>query len=212
MPDGELKADQIGNEEMNSEELAKDPLMIDLRKTIDNIDSSFMYLLAERMRVVEKILFLKRSQKIDPKRSEARMEEMRQLIELSTELKLEPAFFRRILDLVFREALVRFDKTTDENLMASICDDLELDVLRQSLLNLEKSLCLILAERFKTVKRIGSYKRRLGVPYLDGIRWRHLLDHKVAAAESVGISPSLIKEVFTAIHEVSLCIEDSIDG
>ncbi len=197
---------------MNSEELAKDPLMIDLRKSIDNIDSSFMYLLAERMRVVEKILFLKRSQKIDPKRSEARMEEMRQLIELSTELKLEPAFFRKILDLVFREALVRFDKTTDENLMASICHDLELDVLRQSLLNLEKSLCLILAERFKTVKRIGSYKRRRGVPYLDGIRWRRLLDHKVAAAESVGISPSLIREVFTAIHEVSLCIEDSIDG
>ena len=197
---------------INSAQLAKDPLMIDLRKSIDNLDTSFIKLLTERMRVVGKIIYLKKSYKIDLNRSEARIEDMRQLIELSVELKLESIFFQKILDLVFQDALVRFGDQTNDTSMESIGSGWDLDALRLTLLNLDKSLCLVLAERFKVVKRIGTYKHKLGIPPLDKTRWQHILDHKVATAESMDVSPPLIKDVFTAIHEVALNIEDQMIG
>ena len=44
---------------MGSMKILPDPRLVDMRKSIDNLDIAFIRLLAERMRVVEKILFLK---------------------------------------------------------------------------------------------------------------------------------------------------------
>ena len=195
---------------MNSTDLAKDPIIIDLRRSIDNMDISFLNLLAERMRVVDKIMRLKRSRKIDLNRSEARINDMRRLIEMSVDLKMESVFFRKILDLVFQDAMIRFDSPPADQSTPPICDGAELEVLRTTLFNLDKSLCLILAERFKVVKRIGSYKCRRGIPFLDRTRWRQVLDHKIATAKSIDISATLVRDIFTAIHEVALNIEERI--
>jgi len=78
---------------MNSEKLAQDPLMIDMRKSIDHYDVSFLHLLAERVRVVGKIMHVKQKQKIELGQSEARKEDMKNLIEMSVQLKLEKTFF-----------------------------------------------------------------------------------------------------------------------
>lgn len=194
---------------MTTIDLTKDPLMIDLRKSIDYMDISFINLLTERMRAVGKIIFLKSKKHLDLIRSEKRKEDMRELIEMSVQLKLESSFFQKILDLVFEDALEHFNHDSD-SIMGTICDGMDLDQLRLTLLNLDKSLCLVLAERFKIVKRIGVYKHNLGIPPLDEVRWKQVLDHKEVIAKSVGVSAGLIKDIFNAIHEVALSIEDQM--
>ena len=198
---------------MSSSDLAKDPLMIDHRKSIDYLDISLLNLMTERMRVVEKIIFIKRVEQVDLNQSEARREDMKKLIEMSVELKMESVFFQKILDLVFQDALEQFkdppDTPQNQNLKL-ICEGLGLDPLRQTLYNLDRTLCLLLAERFKVVKRIGRHKHGLRIPPLDPVRWDQVLNNKIKIAKALGVSISLTKEIFNAIHEVSLSIEENI--
>ena len=198
---------------MNSPDLAKDPRMIDYRNSIDYLDISLLNLMTERMRVVEKILFIKRSRQVDLKQSEARREDMKKLIEMSVELKMESVFFQQILDLIFQDALEQFDYLPGDSQiehLKAICKELKLDSLRLTLYNLDRTLCLLLAERFKIVKRIGSYKHELQVPPLDPVRWEQVLNNKIKIAKALGVSVPLTKEIFNAIHEVSLSIEKNI--
>jgi len=198
---------------MISTDLAKDPRMIDYRKSIDFLDISLLNLMTERMRVVEKIIFIKYLQQVDLKQSEARREDMKKLIEMSVELKMESVFFQKILDLIFQDALEQFHNIpgdTQVDQFEIICKGLRLDSLRQTLYNLDRTLCLLLAERFKIVKRIGIYKNELKIPPLDTVRWEQVLNNKIKIAKALGVSVSLTKEIFNAIHEVSLSIEKNI--
>ena len=198
---------------MDSKQLALDPVMIDMRKSIDHFDVSFLHLLAERVRVVGKIMQLKQQQQIDLGQSEARREDMKNLIEMSSQLKLEKKFFSKILDLVFQDAMEQFNAgklIESPETVAAVCSGLSLDDLRNNLLNLDKSICLVLAERFRIVKRIGEYKGKLGVPPLDQERWNEVLKTKAEVSRSLGISVSLIRDIYNAIHEVSLNLEREI--
>ena len=198
---------------MTQKNLGQDPVIIDMRKSIDHFDVSFLHLLAERVRVVGKIIHVKQTLKIGQGQSEARKEDMKDLIEISLQLKLEKTFFRKILDMVFQDAMEQFNSGSlinNPEAMDEICFDLSLDDLRDSLLNLDKSICFVLAERFRVVKRIGRYKYILRVAPLDQTRWNQVLESKAQVAEDLGISVSLIKDIYNAIHEVSLNIEHEI--
>ena len=50
---------------MKKIDLFKDPVMTDMRKSIDLLDISFLRLISERMRVADKILFIKSQKKMD---------------------------------------------------------------------------------------------------------------------------------------------------
>lgn len=196
-------------------DLSKDPLILDLRKSIDHFDTSFLNLLTERMRVVRKIMFIKQKKKLDLRHSEARQDDMKKLIEMSVQLKLESVFFKKILDHVFEDALESYQNDIQEpvaEVLDKTCQDFTIEDLRSSLLNIDKSICIVLSERFKVVKRIGQYKHQLNVPPLDKSRWQQVLDSKTKLAENLGISVSLIREIFNSIHEVALKIEDEING
>jgi len=115
--------------------------------------------------------------------------------------------------MVFQDAMEQFNsgKLVDSpEAMFEICNNLKIEDLRNNLLNLDKSLCLVLAERFRIVKRIGEYKNSLKIPPLDPVRWKQVLESKGKVAESLGISVSLIKDIYNSIHEVSLNIEHEI--
>jgi len=193
--------------------LANDLLMIDMRQSIDHFDTAFLNLLAERTRIVNNIIVLKLEEGIDLQQSDARKEDMKVLIEMSVELKLEQHFFKKILDLVFQNAIMQHEQKIPENsLQGSIIDDKlqSLADLRKRLLNLDKALCIVLAERFCIVKKIGQYKEILNIPPLDPVRWQQVLQHKAETAQMLGINVSLVKEIYNAIHEVALAIEEDI--
>ncbi len=198
---------------MSKVTIDSDPSIIDMRKSIDHFDVSFLHLLAERVRVVAKIMHIKQAQKIDLGQSEARKEDMKNLIEMSLQLKLEITFFKKILDLVFQDAMEQFNtgKLIDTpEAIEDICLELNIEDLRDNLLNLDRSLCLVLSERFRIVKRIGAYKFKLKVPPLDQRRWNQVLTTKSEVAQSLGISVPLIRDIYNSIHEVSLNIEREI--
>lgn len=194
-------------------DLTKDPIIMDLRTSIDNVDTSFLHLLAERMRVVRKIIQIKRSAAVDLSQSLERRRDITELIEMSVQLELKRAFFERILDLVFLNAIESYGSEIDENTdMETICAGLHLDDLRMNLKNLDKSLCIMLAERFRIVKRMGIHKQKIGVPPLDVDRWQKLLDNKTKTGLTLGLGESLVKDVYNAIHQLSLDIEGDIAG
>lgn len=198
---------------MTPNHISLDPVIIDLRQSIDHFDVSFLHLLAERVRAVGKIMHLKRKSHVELEQSEARKEDMKNLIEISLQLKLEKTFFPKILNLVFQDAMEQFNSgklISNPEAMEEICQDLDLEDLRDNLLTLDKSLCHVLAERFRIVKRIGRYKFKLKVPPLDESRWEQVLKTKAEVAESLGISVSLTHDIYNAIHEVSLNIEHEI--
>jgi len=196
---------------MTAIDLSKDAVMIDMRISIDNMDTSFLRLLSERMRVAEKIIFIKKQQNLDLNPSAARKQDMKRLIQISEQLDLSTDFFKKILELVFQGALERFKKIENQDTMALICEDLCLDDLRLNLLNLDKSVCHILTERFRTVKRIGKYKKKLQIPSLDASRWKLVLEDKKAIAQSMGINVPMIEKIFNCIHDVALSIEEIMD-
>lgn len=198
---------------MASPDLTRDPFMIDARQSIDHFDTAFLHLLYERMRLVHRIIALKERLQLDLKPSDARKEDMRDLIEMSVQLKLEPRFFKTVLDLVFQDAIAQHQKEgwkADENTEKNQPDNASLEDLRDSLLNLDKTICLVLAERFRIVKRIGRYKQQLGIPPLDASRWQQLLADKAEKAGQLGISVSLVENIFNAIHEIALVLEEDV--
>ncbi len=198
---------------MSQVSINQDPSIIDMRKSIDHFDVSFLHLLAERVRVVGKIMHVKQVRKIELGQSEARKEDMKNLIEMSVQLKLEKTFFKKILDLVFQDAMEQFNagKLIDNpEAIEDICAELGIEDLRDNLLNLDKSLCLVLSERFRIVKRVGEYKYKLQVPPLDQNRWNQVLESKSQVAQSLGISVPLIRDIYNSIHEVALNIEREI--
>lgn len=197
---------------MNKIDLSKDPVMQDLRKSIDNFDRSFMRLLAERMRVAEKIMFIKRQKKIEIPQSSARKADVNQLIEsISNELDLDMGFFRKILELVFQGALEQFREIRSPETLSIICQDFSLDDLRLSLLNLEKSIFYMLTERFRIVKTIGRYKKKLDVEPLDPSRWQQVLENKKEMAKQLNLNVKMIEDVFNTIHDAALDIEEIVE-
>jgi chorismate mutase len=198
---------------MKPPDLAEDPLMSDLRTSIDRLDIAFIHLLAERTRLVRKLMWVKMKQRRDLKRSEARQQDLQVLIETSVALKLDEGFFGRILDLVFQDAMERFSLKPDPEVERELdlyCRGRSLKALSQNLLNLDYALCYVLAERFDVVKRIGVYKHSLGIRPYDPIRWQQLLSEKITAARALEIDPALIRAIFETIHQVSLRIEDEM--
>lgn len=198
---------------MNTRDLSKDLFMIDMRQSIDHFDAAFLHLLSERMRTVRKIILLKQQRNIELHHSEARKKDMKELIEMSVQLKLEKHFFKTILDLVFQDAISQSapdENADDDGNLTAEAKPPSLDEMRHSLLNLDKSICLVLAERFCIVKRIGHYKEQLGIPPLDAARWQQVLDDKAEKARQMGISVDLVKNIFNAIHEVALVLEEDV--
>jgi chorismate mutase len=197
---------------MGGTDLTKDLTIADLRISIDNIDASFLRLLAERMRVVRKIIQIKKTAQVDLGQSQERRQDITELVEMSVQLELKKAFFERILDLIFLDAIGSYGQESDEQKddMDEICTDLKLDDLRMNLKNLDKSLCIMLAERFRIVKRMGIYKHKIGVPPLDPTRWQLVLEDKINSAQSLNLSASLVKDIYNAIHQLSLDIEGEI--
>jgi len=184
--------------------------MIDMRRSIDRLDTAFLNLLSERMRTVDRIVARKKRQNLDLAPGSARREEMRELIEMSVQLRLEPRFFGTILDLVFQDAVKRQNgEPTPANHAdaLSAAEEQTLAEIRSSLFSLDKALCLVLAERFRVVKRIGLHKQKLNLPPLDASRWRQVMADKAEQARRLELSVDLVRDIFDAIHQVALSLE-----
>lgn len=88
--------------------------LLSIRSSIDNIDATLVFLLAERFKATQKVGFLKATHKMpagDPGRETAQIARLRRL---AAEAQLDPAFAEKFLNFIIGE-VIRHHEAIAEN-------------------------------------------------------------------------------------------------
>ena len=85
-----------------------------------------------------------------------------------------------------------------------------IDQLRAKIDILDENLLYTLGARMKVSRQIGEYKRANNVAILQTSRWDKVLAKVVAKGQEYDLPEDFIKEVFNAIHEASVEIQNKV--
>ena len=85
-----------------------------------------------------------------------------------------------------------------------------IDQLRAKIDIIDESLLYTLASRMKVSRQIGEYKKNHNVAILQTTRWDSLLGKVVEKGNEYGLPQGFIEDVFTAIHEASVEVQNEI--
>ena len=114
----EIKANEDFNQNASSlQNTADDSVMAELlsiRRTIDNLDASLVYILAERFRATQKVGLLKAEHSLpagDPKREE---EQIRRLRSFAEAAELYPEFAEKFLNFIISEVIKHHEQIARE--------------------------------------------------------------------------------------------------
>ena len=106
--------------------------------------------------------------------------------------QLSPAEFKALLE----KLTIR---TTDEN----NCET-ELQQQRRNIDEIDRQILELLAQRQKASQAIALIKKRANMTVFQPNRWNDLLNDHLRQAESLGLDPAYIKEIFEKIHTESV--------
>jgi chorismate mutase len=81
------------------------PELIQLRKSIDNIDAALIHLLAERFRTTQQVGRLKADRGMPPSDSAREKLQLEKLRSLAAEADLDPAFAEKFLSFILAEVI-----------------------------------------------------------------------------------------------------------
>ena len=85
-----------------------------------------------------------------------------------------------------------------------------IDQLRAKIDVIDENLLYSLGARMKISRQIGEYKKNNNVAIVQASRWDALLDKVVEKGREHGLSEKFLKDVFNAIHEASVEIQNEI--
>ena len=85
-----------------------------------------------------------------------------------------------------------------------------IDQLRAQIDILDENLLYVLHSRMDVSKKIGAYKRDHNVAILQTGRWDSLLAAMKAKGAAYGLSEQFVEEVFNAIHEESVRVQNEV--
>lgn len=89
--------------------------LLSIRSSIDNIDATLVYLLAERFKATQKVGVLKATYKLtagDPGRESAQISRLRRLAE---EAHLDPAFAEKFLNFIISEVIRHHEAIAEDH-------------------------------------------------------------------------------------------------
>lgn len=89
--------------------------LLSIRSSIDNIDATLVFLLAERFKATQKVGFLKAAHKLpagDPSRETAQIARLRRLAE---EAHLDPAFAEKFLNFIIGEVIRHHEAIAEDH-------------------------------------------------------------------------------------------------
>ncbi|BCW19725.1 chorismate mutase [Pseudarthrobacter enclensis] len=93
--------------------------LLSIRSSIDNIDATLVYLLAERFKATQKVGFLKATHQLpagDPGREAAQIARLRRLAE---DAHLDPAFAEKFLNFIIGEVIRHHEAIAEDHQAAS---------------------------------------------------------------------------------------------
>ena len=85
-----------------------------------------------------------------------------------------------------------------------------IDQLRAKIDILDENLLYTLGARMKVSKQIGEYKKNNNIAILQTSRWDAVLAKVVAKGKEYGLSEYFLTDVFNAIHEASVEIQNQV--
>lgn len=107
-------------------------------------------------------------------------------------------------DLLYNRIIVRDSDSDSKEWKENI------DQLRAKIDILDENLLYTLGARMKVSRQIGEYKRTNNVAILQTSRWDKVLAKVVAKGQEYDLPEDFIKEVFNAIHEASVEIQNKV--
>lgn len=93
--------------------------LLSIRSSIDNIDATLVYLLAERFKATQKVGFLKAAHRLpagDPGRETAQIARLRRLAE---DAHLDPAFAEKFLNFIIGEVIRHHEAIAEDHQAAT---------------------------------------------------------------------------------------------
>ena len=85
-----------------------------------------------------------------------------------------------------------------------------MDQLRAKIDVIDENILYALASRMKVSRQIGEYKKVNNVAILQTSRWDAVLAKVIAKAKEHGLSEDFVKDVFNAIHEASVEVQNAV--
>ena len=127
----------------------------------------------------------------------------------------EIPFLRRKMGVVFQDFQLLMDRSVEENLQlfremkAGKYAEGE-KVLRAKIDIIDENILYALSSRMKISRQIGEYKKNSNVAILQTSRWDKVLAKVVQKGREYGLSEAFLTDVFNAIHEESVEIQNQV--
>lgn len=99
-----------------------------------------------------------------------------------------------VLNFILHTLVLRDKTSSTENLA----------LLRRQIDRIDDELIELLDKRMRVAREIGQYKQEHSMPVIQAGRYNDLMQHRVKAAEELGMSPDFMRSVLAAIHEESV--------
>ena len=115
--------------------------------------------------------------------------------------QLTPAELR---DLLYNQVVVR-DKDSDAPKWKE-----NIDQLRAKIDIIDENILYALGSRMNVSRQIGEYKKENNIAILQTSRWDKVLSKVVEKGKDYGLTEKFLKDVFTAIHEASVEVQNEI--
>lgn len=84
----------------------------------------------------------------------------------------------------------------------------QLQVLRDQIDEIDQQLIKLLVQRMQVVQQVGAYKKAHGIEPLDVKRFQQVLESKIEQGSKLGLSESLITDIYERIHYEALMLEE----
>ena len=85
-----------------------------------------------------------------------------------------------------------------------------IDQLRAQIDILDENLLFTLKSRMEISRKIGLFKKEHNIAILQTARWDELLGEMVSKGQGYGLTEGFVKDVFNAIHEASVQVQNEI--
>ena len=107
-------------------------------------------------------------------------------------------------DLLYKKITVR-DADSDSKEWRD-----NIDQLRAKIDVIDENIIYALGSRMRVSRQIGEYKKNNNIAILQTSRWDAILSKAVEKGKEYGLSEKFLKDVFNAIHEASVEIQNEI--